>query len=341
MKFLKPVILTICSFVVLAFTAQLCFTIAEKYFFDKVFYKKSALHGYGSDEWNNPFDTQNKVLRKRKSDVEFLLQGVAGNEAFYYGSCGVSAQRDDQEFVVAVIGDSMVYGAGVRKEQAFPAVLEKKLRKTIPHVKVYNFSISGDTIIDNYAKYLLAKRKVNPDIYILGIFINDLYIDQVGKYYNSHLKKELDSSCLYKEFSNAKYTDWTNVPFDTLLLEVFFPSFFDATCNYHYLVSALNTMSFDKEKVLFMAFAPIEDQHFSEQEILQMSWVDSAQELHDKNVFIMGKYVDTIRSHGFSVIAPATYLPSVSLIEGHPSTAAHEYYATMLEKRIIDMFTVR
>jgi len=60
-------------------------------------------------------------------------------------SCiGLSA-RAGEKIVLAIYGDSLSAGLGLRETQAFPAELEKALKERGHNVQVVNASVSGDT----------------------------------------------------------------------------------------------------------------------------------------------------------------------------------------------------
>ncbi|MEO8581501.1 MAG: hypothetical protein ABI425_02860 [Patescibacteria group bacterium] len=88
----------------------------------------------------------------------------------------ITKDENKKPFVVAVFGDSYVFGAGVRNEQVFPLLLEKKLNRIRP-TKVLSFALSGDTIFDNYEKYkIIQEMGVQPNVVVFGLVNNDLLL---------------------------------------------------------------------------------------------------------------------------------------------------------------------
>ena len=57
-----------------------------------------------------------------------------------------------QEFVLAVLGDSLSAGYQLPEEASFPAVLQKRLRAAGHRVRVINASVSGDTSTGGLAR---------------------------------------------------------------------------------------------------------------------------------------------------------------------------------------------
>ena len=83
--------------------------IAETFFFDRLFYQKSVAHGYFLDETKLPDfgDRTRDLVAHLDADEKKLPQNV------YPG------------FRVVLIGDSFLWGQGVRHEHTVTALLEK------------------------------------------------------------------------------------------------------------------------------------------------------------------------------------------------------------------------
>ena len=80
------------------------------------------------------------------------------------------------EIRILMIGDSFTFGLGVRGEDAYPAVVERKLRPAFPTVSVLNAGISG-TYAAHQAEYLREHwDTLSPDWLVVQIFLgNDFY----------------------------------------------------------------------------------------------------------------------------------------------------------------------
>jgi acyl-CoA thioesterase-1 len=73
---------------------------------------------------------------------------------------------------VLVMGDSLTEGYRLSKEEAYPAILEKELKKNHPDIKVINGGVSGSTTA-SAMKRLEWYLKARPDIMILALGAND------------------------------------------------------------------------------------------------------------------------------------------------------------------------
>lgn len=73
---------------------------------------------------------------------------------------------------IVTLGDSLTEGYGIEKDQAYPALVEKKLLKKGYPVKIYNAGISGSTTASapSRLKWLLKSK---PQIVFLALGAND------------------------------------------------------------------------------------------------------------------------------------------------------------------------
>ncbi len=163
--------------------------IAETVFFDKFIYYKSPEFGYWPNEditlWS--FGRRGKDLAELDSFANNIQYSVPGNVL------GVSSKHDAR-ITIVVIGDSYVWGQGIRDENRFPSVLETKLNKLAP-TRVVSLGRQGDGLFDHYAKYELA-RYAYPDakLYIFGIVDNDI-TQLAPNSYNETYLQSLISEC--------------------------------------------------------------------------------------------------------------------------------------------------
>jgi len=151
----------------------LVYFLAEKYFFDKIFYLKSYTHGYPHADFFEKnflhslfFKGNEKKISSRNRDLTFLLsQEVTSNR--------YDSEYTNDKFKIALIGDSFIYGLGVKERERASNILEKKLNRVRPSI-VYNFGNLGDSLVDNYIKYNLAKEYMDIDLFIFGLVEDDL-----------------------------------------------------------------------------------------------------------------------------------------------------------------------
>jgi acyl-CoA thioesterase-1 len=85
---------------------------------------------------------------------------------------GAGASARAQEPVILAFGDSLTAGFGVRPEEAYPALLQARLRASgYPH-RVVNGGVSGDTTAGGLRRLDWA-LKVQPAVVILELGAND------------------------------------------------------------------------------------------------------------------------------------------------------------------------
>lgn len=79
--------------------------------------------------------------------------------------------KESKEKTILFLGDSLTAGYGVEKDQAYPALVEKKLNKKYK-VKVLNGGVSGSTTASGLSR-LRWFLKAKPDIVVLILGAND------------------------------------------------------------------------------------------------------------------------------------------------------------------------
>ena len=73
---------------------------------------------------------------------------------------------------ILFLGDSLTAGLGVAEEQAYPALIEKKIREQNLLFEVINASVSGDTTAGGLARLdSLLQKKI--DVLVLALGAND------------------------------------------------------------------------------------------------------------------------------------------------------------------------
>ncbi len=193
-KMSKIFIVVTFSIVLSYLTYNLCYYIAEKYFFDKFFYQKSVAHGY------HPPDSQlddTSIYGKRSQDLITL------NSKSTY----VLGQEDDSNtYKIIVIGDSFVWGQGIKNNQRFASVLESRLSGIRP-TKIYSLGNPGDNAFDNYQKYLLSQDVFGKaNLYIFGLYNNDLVFNPDDRYStNQQLVSLLSKGCQGESFFDPNF----------------------------------------------------------------------------------------------------------------------------------------
>lgn len=156
----------------------LCYFLAEKYFFDKFFYYKSTKYGYYLPGKNSDL----RDFGQRAQDLIALKNGQHISEK-------------NNVYKVAIIGDSYVWGQGVKNEERFAAILQKQLNKIRP-TTVYSLGGCGDNIFDDYIKY---KKSIdvfgNMDLYVFAMVNNDLVFNRTNHHGTIPQIEDIYQSC--------------------------------------------------------------------------------------------------------------------------------------------------
>lgn len=74
---------------------------------------------------------------------------------------------------ILVFGDSLSAGYGIPREAAWPSLLQEELKRTHPHYKVINASISGETTSGGLRRLPATLKEHQPNIVIIELGAND------------------------------------------------------------------------------------------------------------------------------------------------------------------------
>ncbi len=85
----------------------------------------------------------------------------------------ISAQKPDDVYRIAVVGDSLTYGQGIAEQDRFSRLIEQKLKGDTIAYQVYNFGIPGAETVDHIS-FLDDIFKIDPDFILLQWFTNDV-----------------------------------------------------------------------------------------------------------------------------------------------------------------------
>lgn len=187
--------LTLCFFCLLSLLLSLLFAgwTAENIFFDKLFYKKSIIHGYWPEGKQITLDMFG--ARARDMATLFNLKDAYSGNAESGGRAVLGAHDQKKVYTIVVIGDSYVWGEGIKNEARFVKILEDSLNGVRP-TRVISLGNSGDNIIENYLKYKISFRVFSDaDLYIFTLVNNDLLFNQRFQYYDSEAGNELIKNC--------------------------------------------------------------------------------------------------------------------------------------------------
>jgi lysophospholipase L1-like esterase len=109
------------------------------------------------------------------------FHGLAGGIPFQTNAAGFRGPELEsidtaEDFVILVLGDSYAFGYGVAAEQAFPSLLEVRLRAEYPtrHVHVVNLGIPGYDTSQELAVLKEWGPRLRPRLVLLEYHLNDI-----------------------------------------------------------------------------------------------------------------------------------------------------------------------
>jgi len=328
------------AFVISIFlTYRLVYFFAEEYFFDKIFYQKSYSHGYFYNDFFDKtflhsliFRGSERAVTNRGRDLTFLLNQEVVSKRY-------DPQKTKDKFKVALIGDSFVYGLGVKEKERTSNILEKKLNQIRPSI-VYNFGNMGDNLVDNYIKYHLAKQNMDIDLFIFGLVDDDFnYVEHFDYPNFQKTLNELSEDCKelkvgYGELMGEQIVNPVSVREDEINY-LFYPMVLEEKYG-NLCVARKITDSFDPEHTIALNF-----NYFYPEVMSQTS--RSEPDLRQKFNILIDRYLQVFQEANIEVINAryelSTLYPEeemeVSEVEGHPSKFAHYQYAQILFEELM------
>lgn len=279
------------------------FFVGEQYFFDKLFYRKSTLHGYYDNRrpWKNPL----------YQFISFTIGPI--NDDLYRDKPFIPKQAD--EYLIIISGDSNVWGTGVRVSQRFTNILEKKLnayRKT----RVISLGKGNTGFAFHLAELEKYVSSLKPDLVIQTFYENDLVLNQheaskLEKYF-WHNK---DTIIFYNEKDiQANYSQKVLHSYDskTINYEIF-----------QYFLPKLN-----KDDLYFLLhYFPLTEHEILIENALQSQGL----RVVDNQDLLKSKYEELMATNN-EKLNPTL---EISAMEGHPNPIAHQMFAETLYREII------
>lgn len=282
--------------------------------FDKFHYKKSISYGYFPEGRKSVLENYGE----RSKDVINILRENSSNNI----SNVLGVGRNDI-YTIAILGDSYVWGQGLKENDRFAHILETDLNRYTP-TKIYSYAMPGDSIFDNYAKYFLLENSgASINLYIIGVSYNDLLFSNATRYGNITERYGTDkilndqiTDCgrpLYGEIiqttnkSGTSYSQHVNNAYD------------EKYGNYCLLKKTISL--FPKENIIYFNYSDFTYDPKGQNGIIDLlkksggNVLDSYQYFKDEND-VNNKYV-------------------VSKKEGHPSAWANKIFAKSLLTEII------
>jgi len=167
--------------------------IVEHYYFDKFFFQKSTVFGY----WHRPDDDKITFASfgNRAKDIAYL-DHFANNELFPIPNRVLGTTHEGKRaHTIVTIGDSYVWGQGIKNQYRFPVLLETRLNRIAP-TKIISLARQGDGLFDNYMKYELARYAYpDADLFIIGVVDNDVILLGGRNSYNENFLQSLIHTC--------------------------------------------------------------------------------------------------------------------------------------------------
>ncbi len=77
---------------------------------------------------------------------------------------------------IMCLGDSLTFGNGMRVEDSYPKVLERKLKEANPNVEVLSAAVSGWATYNEVDFFVAEGIRLKPDIAVVGFFPNDFRV---------------------------------------------------------------------------------------------------------------------------------------------------------------------
>jgi lysophospholipase L1-like esterase len=108
------------------------------------------------------------------------------------GFRGEELESKKSNFRIAVLGDSIVYGYGMKEKDTFPEKLEKNLKEKGLDSEVLNFGVLGYNTNQEVTAYFEKVKDLDPDLIIVGYVLNDA---ENRREYSGFEKKETIETC--------------------------------------------------------------------------------------------------------------------------------------------------
>lgn len=294
------------------------FVLIETFFFDRLLYKKSPIHGYDKDASEALKQKNNFFIENRIRDLRAVINPEEKSGKVLGTQTGV--------YTIALIGDSLAYGTGVKGGEVFGRVLETKLNKIRP-TKVYILALPGDSIVENYAKFLLAREVIGTNLFVFSMVDNDLIYDHLNKYPNEEAVYDfLKESCPREEF----IYHWKDEDLESQLKNGLAPSHSNQFANRCWVETVVKKiMSFQNTRFFFFSNFSLTDLNLQSTNSLNFSGklrreleIDYVRLIEDNGGTVVHRLDVPVKKWG------------ASKLEGHASRELHSLFAETLYQEI-------
>jgi lysophospholipase L1-like esterase len=317
MRLLVKVGILFCSIILSVFA---CSFIAEHYFFDKFFYQKSVKYGYKEDT----------SFSERTRDL-YQYGFISQNSFIFPESNNQVLGASSDKYTIAIVGDSFVWGSGVKEKDRFAPQLKEQLQDT--HVEVLSLGYPQDGFLDHLAKIEGIKKQTYVDLYIIPVVINDALLTAGLNRYHSAAAQEIIETCKaqFPDQTVLTYPDWAFVGEETFqqvsdqLGRDTFSSITNSVNQCIAEMAILKIQSLTNQRVIFF----ITDDYFND-----TPWQDMINLVVRNNVYMVhserSKEIEKYKKYWQD---PKKYF-MVSQSEGHPSRLAYEMYAALIAQEL-------
>lgn len=129
--------------------------------------------------------------------------GPTGRVPYHINSYGlrgpeIPVKKQPGSYRVVCLGDSLTFGEGVKYADTYPAQLQARLAAAMPDrlVEVLNAGVQTHATGDEAALFLLRCSQFQPDLVVLGFYLNDATDVRQTVHQNDQWTKSWDSSAL-------------------------------------------------------------------------------------------------------------------------------------------------
>lgn len=308
------------------FSLKIASFIAETFFFDKLFYQKSTHYGY----WVPNKTRRLQDFQSRTQDIQNLREYISKNSSLLASSSNLDPKvlgtQSDETFTIFLIGDSYIFGQGIKVQERLAEILRAKL-STLRKTQVIVLGNSGDNLFDNYIKYKAAIFEYGqPNLTLFGLVFNDLLLNK--DQYDLASYESIMAGCSGSEVYEPFYSELNDKTLnDKQYVEVAEASFASETKNFCGFLHILPLLP--KERTLYLDLDGI---RYPDLELLPHFYSFFRQ--HNLSIFSFDPYYQKNKKNYFFQEIFKKHPLLVSNQDSHPSRLANQIYADALFEEI-------
>ena len=237
---------------------------------------------------------------------------------------------------VVVVGDSLTYGQGVEASDAYPAVLERRLRAAGYNVEILNLGRKGYQSEDVARTVRELVPSLHPDLIVYGICLND-FLESDQKIYHDNERWPFPLPERWKELliDKTRLGRLTSRAYDGLLMA--------AGIRGDFVSDILRNFN-DRQTRFARDLKSMNDDAAARGTPPIVAMVLDQQPVHNGRLERLAKIAESAANGaGMSVVDTASYYErysghtmKVSPWEGHPNEEAHRIWAGMFFDRLIE-----